>query len=98
MLPGQAGRIKAVEISLGDQALCQEIVVLLGSRTWAENVEGSPSGGDRSEHVEVTIDGLFSILGETQDVGEVRSDAMLFADPDDIVVGIGTILFLIGGD
>ena len=79
MTPCQAGRVEPVEVVLCHQPLGHELVVLLGARNRAEDVEGSERRAQLTQHLQVPVYILLRVLREADDVREVGADPMLAA-------------------
>src|SRR5687768_17605604 len=86
MLPRWAGRVEPVEIAFADQAGLRESIVLLRSGDRREYVERSHLRTQRLQDLQVVLDLGFVVLRKADDVGEMRADARLPAQPHDVGV------------
>ena len=94
--PSQTRRVEPVEILLDDQPLSQKVVVLLGAGNRAEDIEGSPGRVHLAQHLQMFMDLLLAVLRKPNDVGEVRTDSVLAAQPHDVFVRLRTVLAFVG--
>src|SRR5690348_1494782 len=95
MLPGQASRIEAVEIGLGDEALSEKVVVLLGAGNRAQDVEGGPGRRHLAQHIQMFLHSLLGVLRKSDDVGEMRAESMLATEAYNLEVRFRTVLPLV---
>jgi len=94
--PGRMGAVVTVEIPFVDQSLPTKVVVLLGAWNRRQHIEGGDVRIQLPENTEVLLDRILCILGKTQNIREVRHDALLAALLNDLAVDRGVILRLLG--
>ena len=96
--PRDAGRVEPIEIVFKDAASSQEVVVLLGTWTGSQNIEGCDIGIEGAEYPNMFTNPNRCLAREPDDVRKVRRNAVFSAQPGNLRIRLGMVLGLVGSE